>query len=94
MQSVMLTDMSVFVDSEQKGKVMGNQSEVAQLKQEIEAICYSLSLKFNGFAHKATHRIISKQYQALDNHREDLADLVGEEQATEITYDIYNKVVN
>jgi hypothetical protein len=68
-------------------------SEVARLREQIERECEALSLLTRGFALTAPHRIISERYKQLDQSREHLSTLVGEEEATAITYTIYNQVV-
>ncbi len=70
-----------------------NQSEVARLRQEIETMCFSMSLALHGFAHKTSHRIINNQYKSLNQQRDRLATIIGEEAATETVYDIYNAIV-
>ncbi len=70
-----------------------NQSEVAKLKQEIESVCFSMNLALHGFAQRASHRIISHQYRTLDQQRDQLATLIGEEAASETVYDTYNRVI-
>ena len=70
-----------------------NQSEVAKLRNEIEATCFSINLVFHGFTRKASHSIINNQYKSLDKQRERLATIIGEEAATETVYDTYNTIV-
>ncbi len=71
-----------------------NQSNVAELRSEIEATCVSMQLLFNGYAQKASHRIISNQYKSLDQQRDRLATIIGEEAATETICETYNTIVH
>ncbi len=71
-----------------------DQSQVARLKQEIEATCASMQLLFNGYAQKASHKIITNQYKTLDQQCSHLATLVGEEAATETICKTYNTIVH
>jgi hypothetical protein len=70
-----------------------SQSEVARMRERIERECEALSLLFGGFAVTASHEIIAHRYKQLDQSHQDLSALVGEEEATAITYTIYNEVV-
>ncbi len=70
-----------------------HRSEVAKLRAEIESACFSMNLALHGLAQKASHKIINNQYKSLDQQRERLATIVGEEVATEMVYDTYNSIV-
>ncbi len=73
--------------------MLENRSDIAKLRSEIEATCISMNLVFHGFTQKASHRIINSQYQSLDQQRNRLATIIGEEAATETVYDTYNAIV-
>ncbi len=70
-----------------------NKSEVARLRQDIELTCQSMKQGFTGFASAARHAIIAHKYHQLGQYQERLGQLVGEEQATELMVETYNKVV-
>ncbi len=70
-----------------------NKSEVARLRQDIELTCQSMRQGFTGFASAARHAIIAHKYHQLGQYQEQLGRLVGEEQATELMVETYNKVV-
>ncbi len=70
-----------------------NISAVAQIRQEIEATCSSMNQLFHGFAQKAPHWVVRMQYQTLDNNRDRLAQLVGDQEATETLCETYNKII-
>ncbi len=70
-----------------------NRSEVAKLRAEIESVCFSMNLALHGLAQKASHSIINNQYKSLDQQRDRLAIMIGEEAATEAVYDTYNAIV-
>ena len=70
-----------------------NKSEVARLRRDIELTCQSMKEGFTGFASAARHAIIAHKYHQLGSIRSNLAQLVGEEQATELMVETYNKVV-
>jgi hypothetical protein len=72
---------------------MHNQSEIARLREQIRLECEALNLGLYGFSITAKHDIIANRYRSLDDHRNALSDLVGEEEATETVVTIYNKVV-
>lgn len=67
-------------------------SEIARIREQIELECQALAnLKL--FSAVASHRSISHRYENLDQHREQLSALVGEQEATKIVVDIYNEQV-
>ncbi len=68
-------------------------SEVARLRQQIEAECRSLQmLRF--FSVNASHEIISAKFALLDKHYQQLIGVVGEAEATELSVTIYNTVMD
>lgn len=68
-------------------------SEVARLRQQIEAECEALRLAMYGYAAVSSHKVISHRYRLLDRYREQLATHVGEEQATDMMNETYNQIV-
>jgi hypothetical protein len=72
---------------------MDGGSEVAALRQKIEAECYAINLMLNGFAQVADHRTISHKYEALKQYQEQLGEIVGQQAAVEITTELYNRII-
>jgi len=64
-------------------------SEVARIRQQIEDEAYAMYLAFNGFASVAKHVIIAHSHHSLEEHRQELTELVGPEKATEMTMTVY-----
>jgi len=69
-----------------------NKSDIARLRAEIEIECESLKL-FTAPAMKASHKIISNSYKALDNKAKELGKLIGDDKAMEAVCEAYNKLV-
>ena len=69
-------------------------SEIAKLKQQIEDECQSLYLLFNGYATVSSHDMIHHKYEAIDQHTKQLAVHIGEEEATNVMCETYNKVMH
>src|SRR5213083_2895555 len=70
-----------------------NNSEVARLRQQIERESAAMKLALFGFATAARHELISHKYDAIGKCQEKLRTLVGEEEATEITVQTYNQIM-
>jgi hypothetical protein len=68
-------------------------SKVARIRQAIEDECTALQRIFIGFAVVASHEMVVNKYEAIDQHRNQLAQHVGEEEATAMMIDIYNCVI-
>ncbi len=68
---------------------MKSQSEVAQLMQRIDQECEAMQRGMTGFAQTASHEIIHQRFQNLDTAQRQLADLVGEKEATQIVVEAY-----
>jgi hypothetical protein len=73
--------------------MQANASEIAHIRQQIEAECQSLYLIFSGYAAVSTHEAIAHRYQAIEQQRSRLVRHVGEEEATSTVIDIHNKVI-
>ena len=67
-------------------------SELVKLREQIELECQAIQhlMHFSAFA---SHRVIDRRYRNLDQYRDQLKTLVGEDQATDIVVDIYNQLV-
>lgn len=65
------------------------ESEIAQIKQNIELECVALRLAMDGFAAGASHQSITARYQRLGIFQTQLEKLVGS-QAEEIVCEMYN----
>ena len=68
-------------------------SEIARIRQQIELESAAMKLALFGFATAARHECISHKYDAIGKWQEKLRTLVGEEEATEITVQTYNDVM-
>ena len=68
-------------------------SEIARIRQQIELESAAMRLALFGFATAARHEFISQKYDAIGKCQEKLRTLVGEEEATEITVQTYNHVM-
>jgi len=66
-----------------------SQSEVARLRQQMEAETVAMQQALSGYASVARHNFITNRYQALDRYRNELVALVGEEKATTIFCEVY-----
>jgi hypothetical protein len=71
-----------------------NNSEVARIRQQIELESAAMKLAMYGFATVAQHEFISHKYDAIGKCQEWLETLVGEEEATDITVQTYNQVMD
>lgn len=69
------------------------QSEVAEMRQRIEWECEALQRMRLGFAAVASHDTIQHKYRQLEQYQNQLGQLIGEEQATELMVETYNRVV-
>lgn len=67
-------------------------SEVARLRQQVELECQAIQHLMD-FSAVASHRVIDRRYRNLDQYRDQLKSLVGDDQATSIVVDIYNQLV-
>jgi hypothetical protein len=70
-----------------------NNSEIARIRQQIELESVAMQLAMHGFATVAKHEFISRKYDTIGKYQEQLKTLIGEEQATVTTVEIYNHVM-
>jgi hypothetical protein len=68
-------------------------SEVAQLRQQIELESVAMKLAMYGFATVAKHEFITHKYDTIGTYQEQLSAHVGEQQATQITVEVYTRVM-
>lgn len=68
-------------------------SEVARLMQQIEIECQAAKQGLEGLAIVASHDSINARMEKLWNYRQELAQEVGEQEATKIMYELYVKVI-
>jgi hypothetical protein len=71
-----------------------NNSEVARIRQQIELESAAMKFAMDGFATVAKHDFISHKYEAIGTCQEQLETLVSEEEATDITVQTYNQVMD
>jgi hypothetical protein len=77
-----------------KGNVLMHQgSEVARLSQQIELECQAAKLGLAGLAIVANHDSINARMERIWDYRQELAQEVGEQEATKIMHELYVKVV-
>ncbi|MFL5628696.1 MAG: hypothetical protein ACJ788_24205 [Ktedonobacteraceae bacterium] len=69
-------------------------SEIARIRQQIERETQAMQLAMNGFATVARHEFISHTYDAIGKCQQRLETLVGEEEATDMTVQTYNQVMD
>jgi hypothetical protein len=70
-----------------------NVSMVARIRRQIELECQALSHLRNCPAMTAPHNIIQHKYNAIGAYQDQLTQLVGEKEATEIMVGTYIKVM-
>lgn len=68
-------------------------SEVARLRQQIELESVAMKLAMDGFATVAKHEFITHKYDAIGTCQQQLSAHVGEQQATQITVEVYTRVM-
>jgi hypothetical protein len=68
-------------------------SEIVQLKRQIELECQSMKQALDGFRITASHDIIQHQYDCLGAIQEQLAAIVGEQEAMMIVMDVYTQTI-
>src|SRR5258708_32673041 len=71
-----------------------NNSEVARIRQQIELESAAMKFAMDGCATVAKHEFISHKYDAIGKCQEQLGTLVSEEEATDITGQTYNQVMD
>jgi hypothetical protein len=69
--------------------VPGNQSEVARLRQQIEAEYQAAAQAMTGFSQVAKHEFITARIERIGVHQEHLAALVGEQASMQIVCEIF-----
>lgn len=67
-------------------------SEVAALRQQIETECEAMR-QFYGVAMVGRHAIISARMRNLGKYHDQLADLVGDAEATKAVTELYNNAM-
>ena len=70
-----------------------NQSEVRRLMEQIDRETEAINRVFTEPAIVANHAAIQAKYASLGKARDELAEHVGDEEATKIAYDSYEKNV-
>ena len=70
-----------------------NQSEVAQLRQQIELQVQALQRVMYGFAVTARHDFIQARFNSIGTYQSRLAEQVGEEAANRMVYNLYTEVM-
>ncbi len=73
---------------------MMNESEVARIRQQIEAEIESLQRGMYGLASGTSrHDFINKRMHRVDTYQTQLADAVGENEADEMVFALYSKTI-
>ena len=71
-----------------------NESEVARLRRQIETEIESLQRGLYGLAFGTSrHDFINKRMHSMDTYSAQLADAVGESEADEMVYALYNETI-
>ena len=70
-----------------------NRSEVAQLRARIEQECQAMHLVMHSYAVVSNHDAINHKYDAIGSYQEQLEQIVGLEQAAQITIEVYQKTL-
>lgn len=70
-----------------------NLSEVARIRGQIELECQAFARMFEEPAIVASHKSIKTRYRHIDRLQEELVHVVGAQEATRITFDVYEKIV-
>jgi hypothetical protein len=73
---------------------MTQQSEVARLMQQIALETSAMQSAMTGFASVARHDAITHRYEAIGQYCDQLASLVGEEQATDLMIEAYSTTMD
>ncbi len=69
-------------------------SEIAALRQRIEEECIAMHRALHGYAIVSRHDIIAQRFAAIGQYKEQLAAVVGEQEAMCITYQTYAQVAD
>jgi hypothetical protein len=70
------------------------ESEIANLRHQIELECEAMRRGLTGFAMTAKHEIVAHKYDQLGIYQSQLEKLVGEEQALCMIAEIYTQAMN
>lgn len=73
--------------------MQANLSEVTRIREQIELECQAFARMFEEPAIVASHRSINARYRRIDQLQEVLVCLVGAQEATKITFDVYEKTI-
>ncbi|MBE3559553.1 MAG: hypothetical protein IMW89_13440 [Ktedonobacteraceae bacterium] len=68
-------------------------SEVAQLMRRIEEECQAMQNGLSGYAISSPHEYIQHRYMSIEAIQRRLAEIVGEQEAMEWTFETYKKVM-
>jgi len=68
-------------------------SEVARLMRQIELECEAMQVAMNGFAVVASHDFINCKYRNIGAIEDELAIIVGEQEARKIACEAYINVI-
>ena len=68
-------------------------SEIARVLAQIEAECAAMQQGLSGYAAVAAHEMIQRRFTSIGVHRDQLAHLVGEQDANTMTWQTYNKAI-
>ncbi len=70
-----------------------NLSEVARLRAQIALECEAIRRVFEEPALVASHAAIDARYRKLGTHQSELEQQIGEQEATQTLFEIYQHVV-
>ena len=68
-------------------------SEVARLKRQIELECEAMQLALHGYSVVASHEFINSKYRSIGAIEDQLATIVGKQEAEKIACETYIHVI-
>lgn len=68
-------------------------SEFARLRAQIELECAAFNQGLNGYRATSRHEIIQAREQRLTKTLNEASELIGQEAAVELLYEIYSRVM-
>jgi hypothetical protein len=75
--------------------IESNQSEIALLRQQIEAQLVAMRRGLSGLSSgSARHAFINARLERIGRCQEDLADQLGEDSASLLVYGLYNEIMD
>lgn len=70
-----------------------NKSEVAHILWSIQRNCEAMAKVMNDSGFSSRHEVIKKRYSALEKRESQLAECIGDDQASTLTCEIYTNIM-